>query len=559
MSGMNRRGPRISQAELGQVQRRQPRVRPAARRRSGLIPLVAILLVAAFVGGGVGAWLHARHGVSLGDARRPATSVIVFVVDGLQPTDVNSGSMPHLRSLARSGVTYPSAWIGQLEGDTLSSSATLGTGAFPRSDGVVGAAWRDPKSGQIVRPANVAQAVLGNLDGIMESHAVTPVAAVVKDADPQSRILAVGGSDCSIPNAEGTWLADYILCFARDGRNWVPTAVAGHELPANFRRLSSFIVSAAAGGGFAPQIEGWRLGSQDASVARYAISAISAVHPRVAYVDFPEYGALMPYALPSEAPRIRRTLLRGIDADIGLIISRLRHLRGPDRPVFVVTSNEALATIDRTVTTGAIADAVITAGGEQTYVGGSELAAIGLLDPLQGAPVAQDLETQHLPAVDGIFFKSKVGGRWQYQLQYLNPLLSGPVADAADYLTSTLACPESPEVLMDYAPGTGLTGPTVHSFRSTDVNGGLQWDTQHLPLIIAGQGVPPGHRSSFPARLVDIAPTIEALLGLHPGNGNGVALSDSLLYPTQQELEAQSSVSGQLTPLVRALRNRLSE
>ncbi len=75
------------------------------------------------------------------------------------------------------------------------------------------------------------------------------------------------------------------------------------------------------------------------------------------------------------------------------------------------------------------------------------------------------------------------------------------------------------------------------------MHGGFSWGAQHIPLIIAGPGVHPGH-SHFPAKLVDIAPTIERLMGLKiPAGVDGVVLADAVKGASAVEHATQQGVA----------------
>jgi arylsulfatase A-like enzyme len=69
--------------------------------------------------------------------------------------------------------------------------------------------------------------------------------------------------------------------------------------------------------------------------------------------------------------------------------------------------------------------------------------------------------------------------------------------------------------------------------------------------------VRPGVVSDYPARMVDIAPTIAALLGLPPLPSDGVVLADSLQQPPEGSESAQHTASSRLSFYVSALRKRL--
>jgi len=202
--------------------------------------------------------------------------------------------------------------------------------------------------------------------------------------------------------------------------------------------------------------------------------------------------------------------------------------------------------------------AVIAAGGVRAYLQSDTATFLGLGTIIQAQPVAQAIQDQRLSGVDAIYYKNRNGSSWSYQLQYPNPDLPARFADSSSYLLSTIATSDSADVVVSYAPGTGTGGTVRGGFEQTAGSLGLQWDDQHIPLIIAGHGVNRGVVSRFPARLVDIAPTIESMLGLTPPRVDGIVLADALIEPPAGAAERLQKRVGTLTRVVQSLRQRMS-
>lgn len=550
---MGRRRTRITQEDLGTV------IRPARRRvelrrsgGAGAVLLLLVLLVGGLIAGGITTLLHGRGGPSNADVSAPARRAVIFLLDGVTPAAMQSARLPNIRALAQAGTTYRNAWIGQLESVGPASGATIGTGSFPRTHGVIGEVWRDPATSRAVRPAQTGQVLLGSLEQVMESHHSVPMAAVLKDRSPAAGILAVGGTDCATTDAAATWLADYVTCISRQGRVWAPVSVAGHALPA---ATVSWSQPVATGKALAPQVEGWNLGAQDDRVAQTAVDAIVRTRPVLTIVDFPEYAQVVPFAPAASLQATQTAILEGIDRDIGLILSSLRHHGMLDRTVFVITAPTAVTDIRRSVPRSALRDAVVAAGGVPTYIDARASADIGVSDPLQAQPVAQALQAERLAAVDAIYFRIGARGFRKYQPQYLNPLLPANFADAMRYLTDTVASEAGPDVIAAYAPYAASRPPSADARQGTGAIGGVQWDSQHIPLILSGQGIGQG-RSDFPARLVDIAPTLESLYGLVPTHVDGVVLADAFRRPSAGAADTQKGLARTLLPLIRLLQNR---
>jgi Metalloenzyme superfamily len=75
-----------------------------------------------------------------------------------------------------------------------------------------------------------------------------------------------------------------------------------------------------------------------------------------------------------------------------------------------------------------------------------------------------------------------------------------------------------------------------HGHVAPGGHGGIEREVAHVPLILAGKGVVPGAQIRDP-RLIDVAPTVAALLGVPaPGHAEGRALVEALaLTPAERE------------------------
>jgi hypothetical protein len=550
---MSRRPPSSSLKELGPVIRRRSAPRRRGRRGPALILLILFLLGGA-AAGTAAVKLHHGGGPNLAQERAPARQVVVFLVDGIRPEALTKSAMPRTAALTRQGTIYRNAWTGQMENVPLASAATLGTGAFPRTNGVIGSEWRDA-SGHIQAPENPQQAVLGGLDQTMQSAGAVPLAAAIKDRQPRARILAVGGDNCAEGNAAASWLADYVLCFSQDGRRWAATAVAGHTLPSGMLDSGGFgaSVSRSKGAGTVPS--GWKLGEETDQVKRYALAAMTAVHPTLTIINLTEYAQVVPHASVDRRAAVSSRLLHTIDRAVAAIVTWVRKQPGGDMSAFVIASGEAVSDVQQSISQTTIENAIISAGGEQVYLDGGGTAAIGLQDPLQAQPVARAIESERLPNVDAIYFKAQIRNGWTYRPQFLDPLLSPAFAAAASSLLATLASPIAPDVLLVCAPGTAVKEAQPDVGIQGAGGPSIQWDTQHTLLALFGHGTARG-ASQYPARIVDVAPTVAALLGLTMQQPDGVVLADGLAFPSDQAKSSQDNLAAGVTRTARALQQR---
>lgn len=549
--------PRI--VDLGPVTRSRDRPGSATQiqtKRStvlialGVLLLCGVVATALFVGS-----LHHRTTAAISQARLPAAYAVLFVIDGASAADLTSRSMPNVASLTRRGVIYSNAWVGQAEASAQASNVTLATGTFPREHGVVGAVWRDATSGKPVYANDPVSVHLALLDQRIQATGVTPLAASIKTSRPNARVVSVGGAGCAAASAAGTWAADYVVCPVRHRKTWIPGAVVGHE-PEPL--LSSAMSPVPVGRGTASAaLEGWNLSAQDDWVARYASIFLRQVKPRLMIVNFPEIAAVVRWLPPAQRAAAMQTLLKGIDRNIGQILAAARAAGTLDSTAFVLTSDGALAPFQRRVQRATLETTVLGAGGQLVYLQADGSGYLGLKDRLQSLPVAQAIQALKLPGVDGIYVKRHANHRWTYRQQYIDPGLSSGEAGAQLYLLKTMVSPVAPDVVVAYAPNTGTPLGPYRGFVTRESEHGLQWNSQHIPLILSGRGIQQGVTSSFLARLVDVEPTLAALLRLPAGGTSGVVLSDALTNPPNGSETRLRHAESQIQQTVRALKARV--
>jgi hypothetical protein len=165
------------------------------------------------------------------------------------------------------------------------------------------------------------------------------------------------------------------------------------------------------------------------------------------------------------------------------------------------------------------------------------------------------IQSERLRLVDGIYYKAHQGKGWVYKAQFINPDMPLHVAQAESYLLSTEVAAASAEVVVVYAPHTGTRGGGQSGHARTATGMGLQWNNQHGFLLLAGRGTYAGARSTYPARMVDVAPSLDALLDLPVPHVDGSILADGLFQPPKGSGSRQSKQKHRWTVFMRALRD----
>jgi arylsulfatase A-like enzyme len=265
-----------------------------------------------------------------------------------------------------------------------------------------------------------------------------------------------------------------------------------------------------------------------------ALAAIAEFRPRVLMVNFPGadvYGH--PYGGPA-TPAVFNQVVAGVDRNIGRIVQAYKDAGIYDQTVFVVTADHGMVPNPRAVD-GALTRAVVRrAGGDYLFHTGGTAAYIYQNNPGGARAVAQAMAG--VPGVVGAYYLVESGNKHYYDRA--PGVRIDPALDAAHrFLLGTFVGPRAPDVVAPFRENTiGTKSSAAHGDH-----GGLNWGAQYVPLILSGPGVAMGVVSHFPARLIDVAPTVLGLLGLAPRAMDGVVLADALSNATGQEVAAQQS------------------
>ena len=125
-------------------------------------------------------------------------------------------------------------------------------------------------------------------------------------------------------------------------------------------------------------------------------------------------------------------------------------------------------------------------------------------------------------------------------------------------LLSTFDSGESPDIVLMYGENTITMTPNFIKIGRKGDHGGASWGAQHIPLLISGPDIKQAYVSDYPARLVDIAPTVETLLGITPARQDGVPLADAMLHPPQSAILAEQRARTNLLGDVQSLEQAAS-
>jgi hypothetical protein len=162
------------------------------------------------------------------------------------------------------------------------------------------------------------------------------------------------------------------------------------------------------------------------------------------------------------------------------------------------------------------------------YLEADTAGAMGIKESEKAKQVAVDVALLGGQDIEATFYKIFSNGKWQYRLAAARPSVSDALVRTYLSLVNTSACVDGADVVAIYPPHVTTGDHPVGKYHWVGGHLGPQWDEQHIPLVIAGAGVRHGAISLYPARLVDIAPTLEYLLGSRRERTDGVVLGSAL-------------------------------
>lgn len=476
----------------------------------------------------------------------PAQYLVVIVMDAFRADYVGLQPMPTLTALAHGGTSYDRAWVGQLESETPTSHASLSTGSMPKRTGILGFEWRDPSTKQKTLDGWPPGVLAGDLDRDLKASGTESIPSLVKAAFPQARAVTLSSEKVYAADAMGGPAADYILYHSHAGTRTkpmlVPNAVPGHAPSKAFFQHPNLQL----------HLPRTKFTDWDWLSTMLAIAAVEEYRPKVLMVNLPGgdvYGH--PYGGPA-TPSVMKQVIAGLDRNIARILDAYKKAGIYEQTLFVVTGDHGMVPNNRGIGSKTIEKVIQEAGGEHLFHWGGTGADIWLKNWWHAKAVAAAMGK--VQGVSSAYYQVNDNGQYHYVLA---PGVSiDPGLDAANqYLLSTFAGPRAPDVVVPFRENTvGEIYPTAHG-----EHGGLDWGSQHIPLVLSGPGVKSGLLSEYPARLIDIAPTVLRLMGINPTGMDGVFLADAMANATAADLAAQSALEAPLSAYQNSLMTQSAE
>jgi predicted AlkP superfamily pyrophosphatase or phosphodiesterase len=467
----------------------------------------------------------------------PSHYVVFIVIDGGRPSYLKLGHLPHIAALMQRGVVYDRAWVGQLESSTPGVHITFGTGTLPKVNGVLGFQYIDPRTRAKIDIRNLVTNQA--LESALRRLPVPGVAARLHRCMPKAISIAASSSKGYAVVAMSAGAATYGIFGKYIHRLFVPSFLHTPP-PLTVQERKALTVRAPIS---SEEKDSWAF--------QYVLSVVRKVTPRLVMMNLPEFDIEGHWNGVHDTGTDTK-LIENIDSWIGRLEDAYRARGILDQTDFIITADHGFTQSRPAPTTPTIEAAsqraharialISTAGG-----------AISLVNPAQAPALARRLVAMKPSHVAAIFYRSQNRAHDHFVLASPKSwLLNAHVATALQHLVNTTAGPAGPDVWMLLREHyTSHAQNVAGTWKGT--HGGATWQVQHVPLIISGPGIESGKVSRFPARAIDMVPTLERLLGLPSLPRTGVVLADALTNPSDSETQAQNALTDQLTSDVNAL------
>jgi arylsulfatase A-like enzyme len=459
-------------------------------------------------------------------AQAPSASpiVAVFVVDGLRPDSIDPAVTPTLWRLQHEGVWYPESHAA-FPTVTRVNGASLATGAYPSRHGLVGNTMYVPDAD----PAPFSAGEWRNLTKLAEASPdkrllTAPTLAERLTLRGRSFVAVSSGSTGSgfVLNPEAPRGVASLLIGGLE-----PATLAAFPKPLNDLVFAKF--------GAAPTTEGRARLDWTERVVREHVLPEMKPDVLIDWLTEPD-SAQHTYGVSSPEGKAG---LANADRNLGLFLDTAKTLGLLDRLHVIVTSDHGFARHGEAVS---LTSALIGAGLKQSktsddvvIASNSQALAIHVKqrDPARIDAIARFLLSQ--PWIDLVFTAAAPGQdpivRGRAPGTFAIDVVRGNHATRAADLLATLRWSSEPN-------GFGVRGTqTIASDSQSGVltgaasgHGGLSPYTVRNTLILWGPRIRRATSIRTPAAIVDIAPTVTALLGLADERGfDGRVLREALV------------------------------
>ncbi|HZU13381.1 MAG TPA: alkaline phosphatase family protein [Chloroflexota bacterium] len=470
--------------------------------------------------------------------------IVLIVLDGARPEYLAAPGLPHVAGLIRHGTQYTNAFAGILESETPSAHVSITTGSEPRLTGIP-SFWWGTRKGRRVSLFSPDTVRAGEIEKIIRRSRTPTLAGMVHAQSRSAKVVALSGSKYYAADAIGGPDADVTMYFSGTSNgHYAPTYIPGHAPPS--RLLNNQ--------GLTARTTRLPLGVENHLAMKLAAESFRHLQQQVTLINLPEFDWPLGHVNGGIIdPSGIQTLMHGFDDDLARLQDTYRQAGVLDRTIFVLMADHGMMPLRHTVSAAIFAEAVARAGTSLVTEADSSAVYLWLTNKARASQVARNIAELGNPHIQATYARVRAGNDTHYVRESFAGLPAG--TDAANqYLLETFNRPNAPDVVAVLKEGVGCE-PAGQAGWKAD-HGGTSWEAQHIPLVLAGPGIRSGHVSSYPARLIDVAPTLLEAMGASYRGMQGIPLADALLRASGADAQRQRAMSRSLIPVVTALQHQ---
>lgn len=492
-----------------------------------------------------------------------AKYVCMIVLDAGRPDYITNHirQMPNMRAFLKHARWYNRAWVGDLMSITPPGHAVIGTGSLPKDDGgIVNWDWGMHKTGTI---SPTFQAISTYQSGyafrLMKASGTPTLAGIIHTKYPHGIVIAGSGAHFHAAGPMGGPDANWIFSYNRIKGNWAPYSLdPTRPVPPSILNDPSLRTPVATSNDSTVPLvyDPVKIGVQDSLVVKFAIKSLQRYRPRAIMINLPEVDTIGHWS--HQWKKDEGTLYRSFDADLGRLTAAYKQAGIYNQTLFVITADHGMiqskhrvldheAVVNQIKQTLGKKSIILTNGGGSA---GPTMTSIWLKNRANNARMAKAIWAKHYDNVSAIYYMTDSGNHFAYKMAGCEQC-SPQLVKTYNYLLSTEAGQTGEDIailLRENARNSGLP-------QMMGRHGGADWGSQHITMIYSGPGVAPG-TSDRPARLADIAPTIERFMGITPDARDGVVLADAFQHPNPADVTAQNRLDVTQSVYVTALAQR---
>jgi Type I phosphodiesterase / nucleotide pyrophosphatase len=376
---------------------------------------------------------------------------------------------------------------------------------------------------------------------------VPTLAGLVHEKFRNAKVVALSGSKYYAADAIGGPDADVTMYFQSTAKGqFVPTYIPGHAPPAGLLNAPGLVTKSAH----------MPLGVQDHLAMTLATTTFQRMRQQVTLINLPEFDWPLGHVDGGVIdPQGVKTLMQAFDRDLGVLQDAYRKAGVLDRTLFVLMSDHGMMPLRHKVPESDITAAVSKAGTSLISQAYTSAAYLWLKNESRAPLAAQNIARLNNPYIQAVYARTRTAKGFTYARITSSKLLySGGTEAANQYLLNSFNGSNAPDVVVLFTEGVGCEPGGQAKWKAD--HGGTSWQAQHIPLILSGPGIRSGHVSSYPARLIDVAPTVLQAMGASHKRMQGIPLADALQAPPSWTAQWQQAASKRLMPVVTALQQQ---